>query len=567
MANAILDTKQRLAVFFAPNKSVIVEAPPGHGKTFVMARRIEYLIQSSWIKAPKKILGLTFTNAAAGEMQDDIKSRINGENLDLIRVMTFHSLGYKILRAYGNLIGLDRNFQIVGEIDCSKFLQIVSARLNTAITEQQFSEWITEKLIKGNNEWEASFDTRDAEFLYQNYIKELGATKLDYDNLLLRLLELFDKHPHVLEMYRSVFKYILVDEFQDTNPLQFKVLLLLVFGSPKTGNEPIPVFILADKEQAIYRFQGATPENIEAAKNKFRCEEITLEKNYRSNSEDISSLTKILRGVSATPTEKKVAFAISQTPTEEARLIYDRIKIYKGNLDNIGVIAQSEYRMAEIRDLLDKQKVPYVFVPDFRSKSIQKNYEAIFSAISNLPDDKGFNGKLSTKIHQIYDSFGADENNDEVLKALLTLAVNFDSRGEKASFPERALKFYNDIFIQVNWGNLLRKTVKNKVFLSTIHGVKGLQFSQVHICGLSNFEHIHSSICYPCNWGKNIKSASAGLGDAAKTLYVGISRAQDELFLYSTLQSANGKKRQVICLLAPYKDFFDVSGAAVYCGE
>jgi superfamily I DNA/RNA helicase len=567
MADTVLDPLQRLAVFFDPDKSVIVEAPPGHGKTFVMARRIQYLIQSGWIKPPRKILGLTFSNVAASEMQDEIKARTQGGDLDLIRVMTFHSFGYKVLRAYGNLIRLDRNFQVIGEIDRSKIFQVVSARIDSKITEKQFLEWITETLIKESAQWKPLISMTEAEFLYQDYLEELGPTRLDYDSLLLKLLELFNKHPKIREIYRSVFKYILVDEFQDTNPLQFRVLDSLVFGNLEKDASRTPVFILADKEQAIYRFQGASLENIELAKNKFQCHEIVLDTNYRSNAEEILSFTKGLRDTNAKPSDKKVPFTISQTPSAEAQLIFDRISTYHGALDNTCVIAQSEYLLVEIRKLLDLKKIPYVFVPDFRSKSILRKYASIFSAISNLPNAENYDGKLSSKIRQIYASAGSSDANDDVLKALLQLAVKFDTRGEKATFSERARQFYNDIFIQVNWGALLRKTVKNKIFLSTIHGVKGLQFSQVHLCGLSCFEHIHHTTCIPCSWGRNKNSVEDSLDDAAKTLYVGTSRAQNELFLYSTSRSARGTSRKVLCLLKPYVDFLDISGKAVFCGD
>jgi len=567
MVYKVLDSQQRLAVFFAQGQSVIVEAPPGHGKTFVMARRIQHLIQSGWIKSPQKILGLTFSNVAASEMQDEIKAGTQRDDLDLIRVMTFHSFGYKVLRAYGNLIGLDRNFQIIGETDRSKIFQVVAARVTANITEEQFLEWIREKLIKGNAQWNTLSNMEKTESLYHTYLEELGVTRLDYDGLLLRLLELFDKQPEILEVYRSVFRYILVDEFQDTNPLQFKVLSSLVFGNLEKAGSPTPVFILADKKQAIYRFQGASPENIELAKNKFKCHEIVLKTNYRSSAVEILSFTKALRDINAKPSDKKVPFTISPTPLVEAQLILDRISRYQGALDNICVIAQNEYQLIEIRNLLDMKKIPYVFIPDFRSKSIQRNYESVFSAISNMPDEKNYAGKLSTKIRQIYDSVESSESDDDVLKALLQLAVKFDSRGERTTFSERARQFYNDIFIQINWGALLRKTVKRKVFLSTIHGVKGLQFSQVHLCGLSCFEHIHHTACYPCSWGRNKNSVKDPLDDAAKTLYVGTSRAQNELFLYSTSRNARGKLRKVLCLLKSYKAFLDISGEAAFCGD
>jgi len=370
-------------------------------------------------------------------------------------------------------------------------------------------------------------------------------------------------------MYRFVFRYILVDEFQDTNPLQFQILLLLVFGldmvKPEEKTSTTPVFILADENQAIYRFQGATPENIQIAKNVFNCLEITLETNYRCSKEEIVAFTKKLRGIDIEPPDNKVIYTVSQTPIEEAQLIYSRINDFQGNLHDICVISQTEFQLGSIRNLLDTRKIPYVFVPDFRPKSIEKKYEIIFLAISQLPHEKNYNGKLSTRIRQIYETSEINESKDDVLKALLTLAVNFENRSEKVPFSVQARQFYNDIFIQIHWGNLLRKTVRNKVFLSSIHGVKGLQFYQVHICGLSCFEHIHSSICSKCGLGKNIQSIKDALDDSKKILYVGVSRAQKELFLYSTEISEKGKIRRMICLLSPYTTFLNILGNGQFC--
>ena len=312
----MLDKNQHKAVFLPFEESAIVEAPPGHGKTFVMARRIEFLIESGYIKAPKKILGLTFTNAAAGEMLDDIKSRIMGKPLDLIRVMTFHSFCYKILRAYGNLLGFDRNFQIISEVEQTRVLREVSARLSLPLEEAQYSEWRKEVHLKNNPNYSSQYSSV-ASRIYQEYVGELGSAKADYDNLLLKTIELFERFPAVLDSYRSVFQYILVDEFQDTNPLQFKFLLSLVFGNKlsKTEEETVaPVFILADEAQAIYRFQAATPENIKAAKESFNCTEIKLDVNYRSNSESIINLTKAMRDNKIQASAVKAKLSISANP-------------------------------------------------------------------------------------------------------------------------------------------------------------------------------------------------------------------------------------------------------------
>ena len=565
----MLDDKQRKAVYLPFKESAIIEAPPGHGKTFVMARRIGLLIESGYIKSPKKILGLTFTNAAAGEMLDDIKSKINEKHFELVKVMTFHSFCYKILRAYGNLLGLDRNFRIISEIEQAKVLHEVTKKLSLQFDESNFSDWRKEVLLKNNPDYTSQYSDAAIK-IYREYINELGNDKVDYDNLLLKTIDLFEKYPAVLDVYRSLFQYILVDEFQDTNPLQFKFLLFLVFGgklSKVDGDTVVPVFILADEAQAIYRFQAATLENIRSAKKLFNCTEIELDINYRSNSESIVNLTRAMRDGKVTTLPSKVKLSINANPNEEAKLVLSRINGYKGCLHDIGVIAQTQYILGAVRSLFDQNHTPYVFIPDFSAKTIEKKYENIFGQISSLSKEKNFGGTLSTRIRQIYAENEQSENDDEVLKALLTLASNFDTQTRHLPFFEKALLFYNDIFLQLNWGNLLRKTVRDKIFLSTIHGVKGLQFNQVHILGLSCFEHIHRDVCWDCGWGKNIKSFPVQLDDAHKTLYVGATRAQEDLYLYSTQKTSQDKIRKIVCLLSPYRDYLEIQGSLQFCGN
>ena len=563
----MLDENQRKAIFLPFGESAIVEAPPGHGKTFVMARRIEFLIESGYIKSPKKILGLTFTNAAAGEMLDDIKSTVSVNFLDMIQVMTFHSLCYKILRAYGNLIGVDRNFQIISELDQAGYLQQAADQLGLPLDKREFSNWRNEAHRKDNPKYTSQYSDI-ASRIYGKYINDLGNAKIDYDNLLLKTIELFETFPIVLGVYQSVFRYILVDEFQDTNPLQFKFLLLLVFGSSlsKTeGGVTTPVFILADEAQAIYRFQAATPENIEKAKKEFSCTEIKLDVNHRSNSESVLNLTQAMRddGVRALPA--KTELVISANPSEEAVIVIGRIRAYQGSLHDIGVIAQNQYVLEVIRDSLDRERIPYIFIPDFSARAIESKHNEIFSAVRLFPTEINFNGKISTRIRQVCSQNEIVE--DDVLKALINLASNFDSKERMLPFKERALKFYNDIFVQLNWGNLLRKTVRDKVFLSTIHGVKGLQFAHVHILGLSNFEHIYSRDCYACSFGRNIETIRFSVDDSIKTLYVASTRAKDALYLYSTRQNSRGARRNVVCILAQYIDYLNILGEAQFCGN
>lgn len=563
----MLDANQREAVYLPVSQSVIVEAPPGHGKTFVMAKRINHLIRTGQIKAPKKILGLTFTNAAASEMLDDIKTHVDAKDLDVLRILTFHSIAYKILLAYGNLIGIEKSFQIIGEVEQKELIESVKQHLSLDLDENDYRKWTTEALLKQQKNCDYPF-ADNAKAVYEAYLTKLEG-KLDYTSLLVKAIELLEESPAVLTMYRSIFRYILVDEFQDTNSLQYRFLSLLALGYESSHQnvkiEQIPVFILADEDQAIFRFQGATPDNIQRAQSDFRCQKITLEVNYRCKSTGINILTKAMRGGKVTPVpSNRPQLTISLNPVEEAELILSRTKVCT-RLEDIGIIAQNQYRLSQIRDALQGNDIPYVFIPDFSAGAIEKKHERIFTAISDLHKDKNFEGRITTKLQEIYTVTGANQD-DEVLQALLNLARNFDVSKRSMPFAERALNFYNDVFIQLNWGSILRKTVHDKVFLSTIHGVKGLQFSDVHILGLSNFEHINKKTCWPCNCGQNHGNFHPDLKDAHKLLYVGTTRAISNLYLYSTKRSYKDTSRNVVCVLAPYKGCLDINGDANFCG-
>jgi superfamily I DNA/RNA helicase len=207
-------------------------------------------------------------------------------------------------------------------------------------------------------------------------------------------------------------------------------------------------------------------------------------------------------------------------------------------------------------------------VPDFRANAIEEKYESAFEAICHLADGEITKGKLHTQILQIYKDEKLSWKEDDVLCALLDLAASFEQAVSRIPFQEKARLFYNDVFIEIHWGNLLRKRVRDKVFLSTIHSVKGLQFSQVHICGLVNFGHIHRSICYPCHFGDNLHTYQPQLNqDALNMLYVGVTRAQNDLFLYAVKNAANGKSRSPICLLQNVQSFLNMSDQVDFCGQ
>jgi DNA helicase-2/ATP-dependent DNA helicase PcrA len=572
------DKSQRDAIFYPPDQSMLVVAPPGYGKTYVMTKRVSYLLQSGHVRPPNRILGLTFTNAAAGEMMDRVKKEVTHRLHDFVSIMTFHSFCYKILRAYGNYLGIDREFRVLGSVQSSTLLRELFREAGVEIdrdypqnTEEirNYENWLTERILRINTDFQDQQFEGLFETIYAQYVQCLGdGSLLDFVHILLRGYELFLEHPQILELYRSVFSYILVDEFHDTNPLQFELLRLLAQGHPGTEDRgaPKPVYILADQNQAIYEFQGARPENVQIARRMFACSEMSLEQNHRTESESIVWLARSFWDESITFPEdselEKVRLSISDDPVEESERIIERIQRYEGPLHEICVVAQSSYRLYPIRDALreDTTNLPFVFVPDFSSQSIETNYEDIFEPISELAQVSARRGRLTTHVRSICDEFRERWQEDEVVKLLLRLAQRYDYKYSDLTLPERALEFSNDLMLDINWGDLLRRNVRDRIFLSTIHGVKGLQFEQVHVCGLSNFEHIHYTTCYPCQWGRNRADLTEDLEEPFRTLYVAVTRAQNELFLYAARQNHAGRQRSPICLLGPLLPFLRVEG-------
>ena len=191
------------------------------------------------------------------------------------------------------------------------------------------------------------------------------------------------------------------------------------------------------------------------------------------------------------------------------------------------------------------------------------NLTPIFESLVELATESTARGRLVTRVRSMCKDFKDDWQDDDVPKILVNLAGKYDYKFGSSDLAEKAREFANDTMLDINWGDLLRRNVRDKIFLSTIHGVKGLQFEQMHICGLVNFEHIHNSICWPCKWGRNRNRFADELKEPFRTLYVAITRAQNQLFLYTTRKSHKDKQRRPICLLEPLLPFLQIEGLGV----
>ncbi|MCQ2603152.1 MAG: UvrD-helicase domain-containing protein, partial [Clostridia bacterium] len=265
--------------------AVLVIAGAGSGKTRVLTARICHLI-SLGVSA-YNILAITFTNKAAAEMQSRIADALGGYSL--VWTSTFHSMCARILRIDAERLGYTKDFSIYTEIESDRVIKRLCNDIERADVKKKgdylyhISCAKTAGLSPEQYYGEIARDVNDAKtiyLVYSAYEKELRASNaLDFDDLLLKTVELFETCPDVLEKYAERFQYINVDEFQDTNSLQYKIVKML---ASKHGN----LFVVGDEDQSIYGWRGAEIKNIlDFPKDFPNAKVYKLEQNYRSSTE------------------------------------------------------------------------------------------------------------------------------------------------------------------------------------------------------------------------------------------------------------------------------------------
>ncbi|TGO03111.1 ATP-depentend DNA helicase [Candidatus Thiomargarita nelsonii] len=291
-----LNENQRQAVEWDEGPLLLL-AGPGSGKTRVLTYRIARLLEMS----PNKhfnILGLTFTNKAAGEMRSRIEGLVSNAR-ERTLLTTFHSFCAKILRQHGNHIGLHPDFTILsqdhdreailheaikqtGEIETTaqRLLPFINGLLNNCVAIEE----VESLLVKNNVD-----NTHKLAAIYRNYRQLLKKTNsLDFASIILEALELLTNKPAIRKQIPRIYTHICVDEFQDTNMAQYKVLKQLVH--PDSPN----LFIVADDDQIIYQWNGASPERLNELRQDFEIKEIQLPENYRCPAEVIEIANRLI---------------------------------------------------------------------------------------------------------------------------------------------------------------------------------------------------------------------------------------------------------------------------------
>ena len=398
-----LNEPQREAVFQTEGPLLIL-AGAGSGKTRVLTHRIAYLIEEQGVN-PWNILAITFTNKAAGEMRDRVDQLV-GFGSESIWVSTFHSMCVRILRRHIELLGYDTNFTIYDtddqktlmkdvckllEIDTKRFreralMSAVSQAKNELITPEEF------RLNAGGD-----FAQRKIADVYEEYEKQLRANNaLDFDDLLFKTVQLFQTQKDVLEYYQERFRYMMVDEYQDTNTVQFELIRLL---AAKYRN----LCVVGDDDQSIYKFRGANIKNILNFEKVFEdAKVIKLEQNYRSTQNILNAANAVIsnnvgRKAKTLWTDNdegdKIRFRQFDTAYDEAEFIVDDIReqVDRGNgtYNDNAILYRTNAQSRIFEEKFVTANIPYKIVGgiNFYARREIKDLLCYLKTIDNGKDD------------------------------------------------------------------------------------------------------------------------------------------------------------------------------------
>lgn len=381
---------------------ILVIAGAGSGKTKLLTNKVAYLIKNKDV-TPSHVLAITFTNKAAKEMKDRIYNLI-GEEAKYIQISTFHSFGYKILRENYALCQLENNFTILDETDVLSLIKRILKQLN--LDEKHYvPKIIRSKISNAKNEMisceeykkycHTSFD-ETVYNIYKEYTKLLkNSNAVDFDDLLLLPISLFKSNSDVLTFYQEKYRYILIDEYQDTNTVQY-VLTNLIAAKYKN------ICVVGDIDQSIYAFRGANYQNILNFEQDFpKVKTFVLEENYRSTKNILSLANSLIKNNKSRKEKNlwtsredgiKPIYSRLETERDEAAYIVSKIEefIYQGvPLDEIAVLYRTNAQSRMIEEYFLSKNIPYQVVGSFAfyNRKEIKDLVSYLKLIHNEKDD------------------------------------------------------------------------------------------------------------------------------------------------------------------------------------
>ena len=580
------------------NGPLLILAGAGSGKTKVLTMRVANLINEYNVK-PSEILAITFTNKAANEMKERIHN-VLGSVADNVRICTFHSFGLFILRREYEYIGYERNFTIIDSEDSLTLIKKILKELDKDANVYN-PRAIRSKISGAKNElidakkYSLFANTEFEKVVEEVYIKYEEKLRLgnsfDFDDLLIAPIKIFRENKEVLEKYQNTFKYILIDEYQDTNEAQY---ILTKMIASKYRN----ICIVGDPDQSIYSFRGSNYRNILNFEKDYKeASIIVLEKNYRSTSNILNAANDIIKNNkngkeknvwTENGTGKKITYHRAENEKDEAYYVVKEIKKLDCPLSDIAVLYRTNAQSRNIEEALLRENIPFKVVGSFyfyNRKEI-KDLIAYLKVIYNEKDDinllriinvpkrkiglktiENLTDIASLKGISIYDAIEGGKEL-EFKKLIEELKVEKDNlsltelvelvlekSGMKASLLEEKTmeseirlenleefksitRGFEEKYGVVSLEEFLSeislvsdveeyKNNDSVVTLLTVHSAKGLEFKNVFIIGLEEGIFPH----------KNSFDSTQDMEEERRLCYVAVTRAKNNLWLI------NAKKR------------------------
>ena len=478
--------KTQKAAVEAIDGPVLIFAGAGSGKTRVLTHKLYYLVNEGLFK-PEEILAVTFTNKAAKEMKERVMKLLKTNELDL-SMGTFHSICARILREDIEVLGFSRHFAIYDVKDQLDLIKVLFEEFEiskTLITVNQLRNQIS--LFKNKMMDPAAVDRKARTILektvskiYMEYQKNLKLNDaLDFDDLLTFPLDIFEKKPTVLKKYQKRWKYILVDEYQDTNRAQFQFLTNLAKAHEN-------ICVVGDDDQSIYGWRGADVSNILDFEKTFSsCRVFTLEKNYRSTQEILNAATAVVMNndkranknlVAANGSGETLGLIETIDEQEEASAIVSsiekEIKLNKRTFNKFSVLYRTNAQSRALEESFIRQGIPYNIIGSVRfyERKEVKNVLAYLRLIVNLKDTislrriinfpaRGIGAKTIDKCVQ-----QSEKDKIEFIDVLKN-PKKMDIRGKQA---DALFKFYNVI---IKYHDLRKKLSASELARSLVEEI------------------------------------------------------------------------------------------------
>ena len=396
-----LNDKQKEAVM-ADDGPVLILAGAGSGKTSVLTTKIAYLIEEKCVN-PKNILAITFTNKAAREMKERIIKMVGSKAYDM-QISTFHSFGLRIIKENYERLGYEKNFTIIDSDDSltlikkiMKELNIDTTRCNPKFIKNNISSCKNEMMTPSRYKSLAVDEVGETTYkVYEKYQEALKRNNsLDFDDLLTMPVMLFNKYKDVLDSYQELFKYVFIDEYQDTNEAQYTLSKMI---SAKYKN----ICVVGDEAQSIYSWRGANYKNILNFEKDYKdAKVILLEQNYRSTKMILNAANSVIKNNinkkdknlwTLNEEGEKIKYVKANDEKDEASYVTKEIKELKNkgvNLDDIAVLYRTNAQSRTIEEGFLNSNIPYRIVGAFAfySRKEIKDLLAYLKLIYNTKDD------------------------------------------------------------------------------------------------------------------------------------------------------------------------------------